>query len=243
MDERSEIRSARILGFALTLLVSVVLATCSGEPADPLAPTPLPPRSPSAPQPETITAVPSNSRMKLIVDRDCRAAEQVDATVPLYHIDGWYAVYGLCNLIYPLTASGGRQLTAGEWVHARGQVAVTCVDEGTRYDFRFDGLVPDGVYTIWHDLWDHGFGALASHPGDLKNAFTVTTSGTANFSVTGTAGPMTTSGLVPACTLPFPSALGRPWSVFWVVYHTDGRNWGAELPPETTAIQLVFPAK
>ena len=124
---------------------------------------------------------------------------------------------------HDLIDTQGKQLTAGEWVQATGEVEVTCIEEGTQYDFRFEGLVPNGVYTIWH-FPATGGGALASHSNEIKNVFTAAASGTTTFSVIGTAGPMTFNGSVPECTLPLVTSdfLG---ALFVVVYHTDNRSW------------------
>lgn len=50
---------------------------------------------------------------------------------------------------------------------------ITCEDGGTRYHFTLKGLIPNGVYTIWHFPGTAAGGALASHPpDDIHNVFT-----------------------------------------------------------------------
>lgn len=96
----------------------------------------------------------------------------------------------------------GNPITLWDWLQARGRVKITCVDGGARYQFKFKNLVPHSIYTIWH-FPGTGAGALASHPpDDINNVFVANESGNATLIVTGTPGPMTMGGQVPACTLP-----------------------------------------
>jgi hypothetical protein len=41
-------------------------------------------------------------------------------------------------------------LTLGEWLAAEGAGRYTCKDGEGHIDIAFEGLVPDGVYTMWH---------------------------------------------------------------------------------------------
>ncbi len=41
-------------------------------------------------------------------------------------------------------------MTLGEWFAAQGQGDYQCVDGEATIDVAFEGLVPDGVYTMWH---------------------------------------------------------------------------------------------
>jgi hypothetical protein len=41
-------------------------------------------------------------------------------------------------------------LTLGEWFGATGAGTYSCVDGSAEIDVSFTGLVPDGVYTMWH---------------------------------------------------------------------------------------------
>lgn len=41
-------------------------------------------------------------------------------------------------------------ITLREWFGASGSGRYTCVDGEGRLELEFDGLIPDGVYTLWH---------------------------------------------------------------------------------------------
>lgn len=215
-------------------LVAVLLIGCERDTTGPVVPPP-------PVVPVTLTATLYNSFFPVVTGEDCTVAEELDPGALLFHIPLLSVWFGACDPISPLTDPDGSQLTAREWVGAGGAVTITCVEEGTRYDFRFTGLIPDGVYSMWHNPPNGSYGALASHPGDIRNVFTTTASGTADVSVTGTAGPMTVNGSVPACTLPvlMGRALPGRWGLFWVEYHEDGRPSGDELP-ESAVGHLVF---
>ena len=49
---------------------------------------------------------------------------------------------------HPKGASLG--LTLGEWLRHQGRGTYTCTDGVGTLDLAFSGLVPDGVYTLWH---------------------------------------------------------------------------------------------
>ena len=49
---------------------------------------------------------------------------------------------------YPKGADIG--MTLGEWFGAKGSGSYTCEDGKAAIDIAFEGLVPDGVYTMWH---------------------------------------------------------------------------------------------
>ena len=191
------------------------------------------------PEPETLTAVPVNAVIQNeVVDEDCQPPAMVDPATPLYHVPHTLAVQGACAPKHTLTTPEGQQITAQEWTKAAGEVTVTCTAGGTQYAFRFQGLVPNGVYTIWH-FPETGGGALASQEGLIRNGFTAGPTGAADFTVVGAEGAMTLFGTVAACTLPLPSSrevsdvLG---TLFAVIYHKDNKNWGAGPGPEETWI-------
>ena len=151
----------------------------------------------------------------------------------------------------PLLAPDGHQLTRAEWATAEGKATITCEEGGTRYDLEFSGLIPDGVYTIWHfpttepvtrnqsgeienPMGSAKFidsGALGLQNGD-ENAFTADAEGNAALNVL-----VTKQGArdpVPECTL-----VGGTYLV--VLYHIDNQTWGSQPgPEETIASHAVF---
>ncbi len=131
----------------------------------------------------------------------------------------------LTRLVDPL----GNPITLWQWSQAKGQVRIACQEDGTRYHFQFRGLIPGGVYTIWH-FPGTGGGALASHrPNDINNVFVANPAGNANFDVTGSAGNMTFGGTVGDCTLPTRENIGSGYdfssgfgtALFAIEYHND----------------------
>lgn len=229
-------KTLRILAPWPVVVVALVLPGCERDTTGPVTPSP-----PALPV--TLTAALHNSLIPEVLSQDCKPAEHVDPDTPIFHIP-LYTWTRECDLRSPLIAPDGHQLTAGEWVQATGEVTITCVDQGTQYDFQFQGLVPDGVYSIWHrpPPPHASYGALASHPGDIRNVFKATAFGMSDYSVTGTAGPMTVNGFVPACLLPLPkrAQLADRWQVFWVMYHKDGSEGSDERPPGDGVGHLVY---
>ncbi|WP_412061281.1 hypothetical protein [Rubrivirga sp. IMCC45206] len=220
------------------LLTAVLVAACDSAAPAPPAPTP-PPVFPPA---ETLAAeLVDPAMIREVVDAECTPFQDAAPDAALFHIPQSEARRGACAPLLALADPGGQPITAEAWARASGEVTLTCVGAGTRYAFRFDGLVPGGVYTIWH-FPGSGGGALATHPGGARNVFTAQT-GTTTFTVVGTAGAMTMWGTVPACTLPVPprAEVGDiGGELFVVVYHTDNRSWGdVPGPDETIAGHLV----
>lgn len=177
---------------------------------------------------------------------DCSAVDTAGPSDLLFHVPLTEALQGLCEPLLPLTAPDGHQMVGQEWIQASGVVDISCTLTSTLYEFVFQGLVPNGVYTIWHFL-PTGSGALASRPGRARNVFTADATGTADFSVTGTGGTMTFGGSAKLCTLPVPTKalVGNPVGAFFiVVYHLDNRTWGDISGPENTvAGHLAFLAR
>ena len=56
--------------------------------------------------------------------------------------------------LHAIEAPDGHHLTLGEWRQAKGTATASCDGEITEYTLIFSGLVPNGVYTVWHLLLD-----------------------------------------------------------------------------------------
>ncbi len=118
----------------------------------------------------------------------------------------------------PILAPDGHQITLREWVRGFGEVDINCIGEGTKYKMRFQGLIPNGVYTVWQ-FTDMGNGRLATHPsGEDNSTFQASPDGDAVLSAVATPGPMTLVGVTPQCSL---TDLQREF--FVVLYHIDSR--------------------
>lgn len=168
-----------------------------------------------------------------------------DPNTPLWLVPISEAEAGNCDVgnIFPVTAPDAHHITLGEWSTAAGSVTITCLHGGgTQFDFSFTGLVPDGVFTVWHFMVTGG-GALASHPpADINNVFTADATGSADFSTVGTEGAMTFFGSAPSCQLPVPFQGQVADGVTMVIlYHTDDMTWGVGPGPEHTgAAQMIM---
>ena len=123
--------------------------------------------------------------------------------------------------VVPILDPSGKQVNLRDWMQARGEATARCLRRGTQYKFEFKGLIPNGVYTIWHFL-DSGQGALATTSfTEVDNVFKVSKSGTANLTVLAEPGPMSFFGEMPACSLTQSSH-----ELFVVLYHIDNQYCG-----------------
>src|SRR5262249_49170008 len=49
----------------------------------------------------------------------------------------------------PILAPDGHQMTLGEFNAAQGTISAKCTKDGTRTSLHMNGLIPNGVYTVW----------------------------------------------------------------------------------------------
>jgi hypothetical protein len=106
-------------------------------------------------------------------------------------------------------------VTLKEWLSANGVAQAMCVPGGTAFQFKFNHLIPGGLYTLWvntgvgtgyavtdEGLWDFsnlpGGGALGIGDGS-DNAFRADAHGRAEISVFQPAGPFSMVGSMPEC--------------------------------------------
>lgn len=212
----------------------------SGFTAVSCATTDAPPPPPPLPDPVTLTADLKLSQIVVdLVEQDCTpVTASTDPATLVWLVPVSQAFAGICDTanIFPVIAPDGQQLTFAEWATATGSVTLTCLEGGsTRFDVNLAGLIPNGVYTIWHFPLGAG-GALASHPPvDINNVFVASATGAVNASVVATDGDMTFFGSAASCQLPVPLQSQIADGIYMVlVYHTDNMSWGAGPGPEET---------
>ncbi|WP_300010511.1 hypothetical protein [uncultured Roseobacter sp.] len=111
-------------------------------------------------------------------------------------------------------------LTLGEWFAAKGNGTYTCENGVGKVDFSFENLVPDGVYTMWHDFmvwpptdpfigtYDLPFGARDGS----ENVFVAKADGSAEFIRT-----------ISPCLQLTGEHLMADLAVAW---HSDGKTYG-----------------
>ena len=139
----------------------------------------------------------------------------------------------------PVLNPDGSQMTLGQFSRVTGRANVNCVHESTNSSLRFEGLRPNGVYSIWimnpnpnpgpplgvgslgrRQLGENTFLADDEGKGEISRA----TPGE-NLSLFGNVGP---------CLLNAPFLLT-------LVYHSDGLTHGFDPgPPETAVENVVF---
>jgi len=135
----------------------------------------------------------------------------------------------------PILAPDGHQVTLREWVRGFGEVDINCIGQGTKYKMRFQGLIPDGVYSVFH-FTNMGTGALATHPsGENNNMFQASPDGDAVLSVVATPGPATLTGAIPQCGL---TDLQREF--FVVLYNIGGGSCGGAICGGGTSLPHMY---
>ncbi len=130
----------------------------------------------------------------------------------------------------PILAPDGHQLMLGEFKMASGFALLKCLPNGTGVVIHLRGLVPNGVYTVWNEVfqapgWNGTFdyeiaeGALGA-PDGSQNKLKVSPAGTANLAVILRAGPLSEFGSIGQC-------LSSEYQVhFAIAYHLDGQTHG-----------------
>lgn len=113
-------------------------------------------------------------------------------------------------------------ITLGQWFAAKGAGRYTCEDGVGVLDVSFENLVPNGVYTMWHDFfvwpptdpfigtYDVPFGARDGS----ENIFVADASGTARFNRT-----------IKPCLQLSGEQLISELAIAW---HSDGKSYGHE---------------
>ncbi len=140
----------------------------------------------------------------------------------------------------PVVDADGNQLTLGAFKAAEGTVSAECIEKGSHTTFRFVGLVPKGVYTVWLFVFDESpglpppvaVGAIGtSIPNDarIKNIFRASESGQGQISL------ITEAGQLSANMGPFDGCLLDEVEVHLaLVYHHDGLTNGPVPGPTNT---------
>ena len=154
------------------------------------------------------------------------------------------------NLPNPVLAPDGHQITLGEYNMVSGWADVKCIKKGTHVVVHLQGLIPNGVYTIWVLTFKspgfnptlpnpfinlNGNGALGA-PDGSQNAFKAGSDGTAELSVIMPAESLSNFGSVPNC-------LGDVYETHIVAaYHSDQlTHGGSPGNPATWVVQFGFP--
>lgn len=148
----------------------------------------------------------------------------------------------------PILAPDGDHVTWGEWTDARGTILVECTGEGTRVMLDLEGLIPNGVYTLWNVTFgEPGFTGEFDAPGLPANVVgfgpTGPSDGSASAFVASDLGEASLSAVTPPGELGVVGQIGScaltdefEWHVVGL-YHIDGETYGSERGPEGTRVE------
>jgi hypothetical protein len=150
--------------------------------------------------------------------------------------------------LIPINAPDGHQLTLQEWSAARGTSSINCNGTTTNYQLSLQGLIPNGTYTIWNNIFGStkrpgspvddqvAGGALGASNGS-ENAFIASATGSATLSLTvGGGDALGFGGNQPDCALTDARGI-----ILVVLYHLDHQTWGSSTGPEDTWVDhLLF---
>jgi hypothetical protein len=143
----------------------------------------------------------------------------------------------------PIMAPDGHQIKLGEFKRTAGFAFIECVKKGTAVVIHLTGLIPNGVYTLWTEVfqspgWDGTFdneiaeGALGA-PDGSQNVLKVSPSGTATLAVILHPGPLSEFGSVGNC-------LSSQYQVHLATaYHLNGITHGG-VPGEMSEFVVPF---
>lgn len=126
-------------------------------------------------------------------------------------------------------------LTLGQWLAATGAADYSCTANSGTIDASFEGLVPDGVYTMWN------FYAGKAHMGCADCPFA-----TVDFPVGAADGSQSVFNADPNGNATFSATFSpclqlgseRLVAGLAIAYHSDGRTWGPT-PGELGAVSHV----
>jgi len=158
------------------------------------------------------------------------------------------------NVLTPILAPDGHQLTCGEWNAVEGQVLVKCIRSGSLVVVHLSGLIPNGQYSAWVVTFKApGFNpdptlpnppaanAVSAGPLGLQdgseNGFVADDDGEGEIVGVLPAGPMSLLHLVT-----FDGCLTDEVGFqVHIAYHIDGTTHGpTQGPPCTWAVQRIF---
>ncbi len=152
----------------------------------------------------------------------------------------------------PILSPEGNQVTWGAWSKVTGSIVAECTEAGTKTTLDLQGLIPNGVYTVWNVTFkDPGFTGEFDSPGlpanvkafgpigpndGSQSGFTASASGEGSISASTPPGTLGTVGEIEACAL----TDELEWHVVGL-YHIDGETHGPVRGPDgNQAEQFAF---
>ncbi|WP_422081919.1 hypothetical protein [Ulvibacterium sp.] len=145
----------------------------------------------------------------------------------------------------PVTDMDGTHMRLFDFSLVNGSIEVTCEDNGVDLEVTLRGLVPNGVYTLWHVTFKdggadpskemlniRGIGAVGQGDGS-DNLFIASPTGTAKISAfSPTNRLLSMIGDIKSC----PLTDEEEWHVVGS-YHMDSKTYGPLLGPDGTVVE------
>lgn len=148
--------------------------------------------------------------------------------------------------LHAILAPDGHHVTLAEWKEAKGTVQVNCDGNETHYKFEFEGLIENGVYTLWiaplsssqtfEEFTENSMIGLGAVGGADQNFFDFSSGATLQKEVTMSGGALTVWGSIGGCALASENGL-----IIVLDYHIDGQTYGDTAGPDHTEVgHLLF---
>jgi hypothetical protein len=136
----------------------------------------------------------------------------------------------------------GHPVTWGEFSHVTGTAKMNCTGQGSRISLQLNGLIPNGVYSLWIVKFDppgfdtsytyvSGFGSAGPNDGS-KNAFKASAKGDANLHLATPGGSLSVSGTIGECILTDEYEVH-----ITAIYHMDGQTHGTAPGPAGSYVE------
>ncbi len=145
----------------------------------------------------------------------------------------------------PVMDMDGTHMRLFDFSTVNGSVQVDCMEDGVYIDVKLRGLVPNGVYTLWHVTFNEGgadpskemlnirgIGAVGKGDGS-DNFFIASPTGTAEISAFSPTGRVLSMiGDIKQC----PLSDEEEWHIVGS-YHMDSKTYGPVLGPDGTVVE------
>ena len=132
----------------------------------------------------------------------------------------------------PVLNPDNTQMTLAQYNSVSGRAAVKCINKGTHSVFSFQGLRPNGVYTIWIVLLDSVPGPPIG-VGGIGRSFVSENGFVADSTGEGQIGRITPEQDLSIFGHVGPCMLDSPF-IYELVYHSDGLTHGGDPGPPNT---------
>jgi hypothetical protein len=147
-----------------------------------------------------------------------------------------------------IMAPDGHHVTLNEWSMASGTARVSCDGITTHYIFELNGLIPNGVYTLWNAIlkmpqepevaldFPDSFESLGALKESQAKSFVASAQGEAQMEISVDPGSLSMFGAQPPCAI-----TGTDAFIIVVDYHIDNMTHGPSPGPDFSDVaHLLF---